>query len=209
MTTPLLNTCISENMDIDNFGVLRMAPWSVPRVVVDVRADSRADGSLLQQTSSPGKLLIEQKASWVNNTPVPHMMRILVTRRYKYWIVSNPNAIQFRDRWTTAIDSTIDEPTTASLFNGQTGSANDVGTNTVAEPNPGEYWHWWGSGAAEEWKGPIDPGSKFDLWYRAYVWTPPPYSDNANKNKPVHWAEAGWTRITLEVFPQQGKLVQG
>jgi hypothetical protein len=210
VTTPLLTACISENLAVDAFGVLRMAPWSVPRVVVDVRADSGADGNLLREDkSADSKLLIDQVVSWHNDTPVAHMMRILITRRWKYWIVSNPNAVQYRDRWTTSIDSTIDEPVTASLYNGQTGSANDVGTNTVAEPNPGEYWHWWGTTASEEWKGPIDPGSKFGLWYRQYVWTPPPYSDNANKNKPVNWADAGWSRITLEIFPTPGKLVSG
>lgn len=209
MTTPLLNVCVSENLAIDADGVLRAAPWSVPRIVAEVRADSRGDGPLLQTTTAPGKLLIDQKLGWRNDTPVDHMIRILVTRRWKHWIVSNPNLIQFRDRWTTAIDSTVDEPITSSLSNGQVGSGNDVGTNTVAEPNPGLYWHWWGTTSSEEWKGPVKPGEKFDLWYRAYVWTVPPFSDNANKNKPVHWAEAGWSRISLEVFPMQGELVKG
>jgi hypothetical protein len=89
------------------------------------------------------------------------------------------------------------------------GTAGDVGSNSVAEPNPGKFYHWWGTNTSEEWLGPLQPGDQIALWYRQYVWTPPPFSDNANKNSPSHEAEAGWVRIQLQAFPRQGKLVSG
>jgi hypothetical protein len=47
------------------------------------------------------------------------------------------------------------------------------------------------------------------MHYRCYVWTPPPWSDNANKNSPKHEAAARWARIQMIAFPQQGRLVTG
>jgi hypothetical protein len=41
------------------------------------------------------------------------------------------------------------------------------------------------------------------------VWTPPPWSSNANKNAPEHQAAANYTRIQLLAFPQQGDVVVG
>ena len=214
MTSPAV--CVSESLVIGEDGKLRLAPWSVPRNPVDVLAHSTADTTKLLETKAlPGRLLIDRQAEWTNDSPVDHQVRILVTRRWRRWVTSNPNAVQFRDRWSTAItakgDVAVDpaEPDVVDYLNGQVGAANDIGTNSVAEPNPGKYWHWWGTGSSEEWVGPLKPGDTLRVWYRAYVWTPPPWSDNANKNAPAHEAEAGWTRIQLTVFPELGPAVAG
>lgn len=187
-------------------------PWSVPRLVVDVRALSSNDGKLTQTNTPPGKVLIDQPVKWQNDSPLEAMVLIRITRASKSWIVSNPNAIQFRDRWTMTIDPddlTPEEPVTTLIFNGQVGSAIDVGTNTVAEPNPGRQWVWTDLNTVDEWIGPVAPGDMLNVWYRMYVWTPPPWSDNANKNSPLHSASGGYVRIQLIAFPQQGSLVTG
>jgi len=187
-----------------------MAPWSVPRLVADVMLQSTGDGDLVETQYLPGKRLMSQQLSYRNDTPVNMTMLIRVTRRWKRWIVSNPNAIQFRDRWSWAIDSPAVEPTTGGIFNSQCGSAGDLGTDSVAEPNPGLFHHWWGSNSADEWPWlPLNTGQTFNFWYEMYVWTPPPWSDNANKNNPQCVTEAGWSRVQLIAFPQQGALVFG
>jgi hypothetical protein len=201
--------CVGENMVIGEDGKLRMAPWSVPRNVVDEIAPSGGDGKLLETTARAMKLLIDKKVQWRNNTPVDHQVRILPTRRFKRWITSNPNAVEFRDRWTSALDLPAAVPVVSGIHNGRTGSAVDVGTNSVAEPGPGRFWHWWGTNSSEEWVGPVKPGQTLYVHYRCYVWTPPPFSDNANKNSPLHLAEAGYTRLQLQAFPEQGPLVSG
>ena len=209
------SVCVGENLVINASGKLELAPWSVPRNLIDVIAFSGADTTALPATISlPGRLLVDKQVSWVNDTPVDHDIRVEVTRRWKRWVVSNPNAIQFRDRWTSAVtpadSATVyapQPPVVSGLYNSITGSAGDVGTDTVAEPNPGILYHWWDTNTAEEWLGPIHPGETLSLWYRMYVWTPPPFSDNANKNAPNHQAEGGWSRIALMGFPQQGQLV--
>lgn len=207
------NVCVDENIIIDQAGQLRIAPWAVPRVVRDVKAVSSVDGTLFPTETMPGKKMIDQKVPWRNTDPIPVMVRILVTRGPKMWITSNPNAIQFRDRWTYTIGPRGDEPTeplTTSIYNSQCGSAIDCGTNSVAEPNPGKEWVWIEPNCSEEWIGPVAPGDKVMLWYQQYVWTPPPFSDNANKNKPEHKAYANWTRVSLWSYPMQpGNLVVG
>lgn len=214
MTTA--QVCISEHLTVSDDGELRLAPWSVPRNVVDVVAHSGGDTTKLLATETlPGRLLIDRQCEWHNDTPVDHDVRVWVTRRWRRWVTSNPNAVQFRDRWSSAItragEQTVhpEEPVTSGIFNSQVGSAGDLGTNSVAEPEPGKFWHWSGSGSDEEWLGPIHPGDTLRIWYRAYVWTPPKFSDNANKNSPAHEAESGWARITLMAFPDQGKAVVG
>ena len=214
MSSP--RVCVAENLAIGADGKLRLAPWSVPRNVLDVMAKSSGDTlKLLETTTLPGRLMVDQKGEWLNNTPVDHMVRVIITRRWKRWVVSNPNAVQFRDRWSTAITPVGDTPVPAEIpvvsgiMNGQVGSAGDIGTNSVAEPNPGKYWHWWGTNSVDEWVGPVQPGETIRLHYRIYVWTPPPFSDNANNNSPGHESEVGWARIQLMAFPQQGKLVTG
>lgn len=208
MTTT--RVAVGENLTINAEGELQLAPWSVPMLIHDVMVPSTADGDLVETIYQPGKLLMDQKLTWRNDTPVDMTMLIRATRRWKRWIVSNPNAIQFRDRWTWAVDADAVDPVTGGIFNSQCGSAGDIGTNTVAEPNPGKFWHWWGTSSMDEWVWlPIEVGQTINLWYKCYVWTPPPFSDNANKNQPQHVAEAGWTRLQMKAFPRQGKLVYG
>ena len=204
--------CIDQNLTTDDIGLLRMQPWAVPRLVADVIARSGNDGTLFPETALPGKLMIDQRVGWRNETPLESMVLIRITRAEKLIVVSNPNAIQFRDRWTTIIDPddiAPSVPLTTGIYNSQCGTAIDLGTNSVAEPNVGKQWLWIDLNCSDEWVGPVPPGSKLNLWYRCYVWTPPPWSDNANKNNPRHEARAGWTRIQLIAGPQQGTVVVG
>lgn len=215
MTSPTV--CVSENLAITADGRLRLAPWSVPQLVLDVVAHSSADTTkLTAHETLPGVLLIDKLVQWKNSAPIPRQVRVEVTRRWRRWVTSNPNAVQFRDRWSSAITPAgqaapiiPEEPITSGILNGQVGTAGDIGTNSVAEPNPGKFWQWWGTGSSEEWLGPVEPGETLRVWYRQYVWTPPPFSDNANKNSPGHEAEAGWARLSLWAFPDQGRLVVG
>lgn len=206
------NVCVDENLITDSAGLLVIQPWAVPRLVVDVKATSGGDGKLFPEQALPGKMLIDQKVGWRNDSPLEAMVLVRVVRASKQWIVSNPNAIQFRDRWTWTIDPddiVPSIPVTTGIYNSQVGSALDVGTNSVAEPLPGKQHVWSETNCSDEWLGPVPSGHKLNLWYRMYVWTPPPFSDNANKNSPQHEAYGRWVRIQLIAFPTQGKVVTG
>lgn len=203
-------TCIDENLTVDDNGALCMMPWAVPRLVRDIKAPAASSKSVIfPQITMPGHLLINQKVNWISDSPLETDVLIKVTRSWKAWITSNPNALQFRDRWVWAIDTDPDEPVTTGIYNSQCGSAIDLGTNTVAEPMPGKQWLWSQTNISEEWTDPLPPGARLNLWYQCYVWSPPPWSDNANKNAPVHSASARWARIQLVAHPRQGTVVSG
>jgi hypothetical protein len=211
MTVPIIypRVCIDENLLATTAGKLQLRAQSVPQCVVDQVATSTGDGSLVMTPNLPGKLLINMQKQWTNNTTLDQMVLIRITRGPRTIITSNPNAIQFRDRWTWAIDGPPAEPVTSDILNGQVGCAVDLGTNSVAEPNPGQMWMWTDVHSADEWVGPVPARSYLKVWYRCYVWTPPPWSDNANKNAPQHSASAKYARMQLWRFPQQGNLVAG
>lgn len=205
------NVCIGENLTTDDAGQLRLQPWAAPRLVADVRAlAADGDRKVYPNITLPGKLLIDQKIAWRNDTPLEQQLIIRVTRGPRFWLTSNPNAIQFRDRWTFARDTEPSVPLTTSIFNGQTGSAIDIGTNSVAEPNPGQQWMWTDVDTVDELVPyEIAPNQLFTVWYRCYLWTPPPWSNNANKNSPKHEAAAHWARLSLIAYGRQGSVVTG
>lgn len=204
------NVCISENLTTDDAGQLRLQPWSVPRLVADVRITSAGDGKVYPTITPPGKLLIAGQVQWRNNTPLEQQILTRVTRGPRAWITSNPNAIQIQDRWTYGVDTEPADPITTDIHNGQTGSAIDFGTNSVAEPQPGVQWMWTDINTSDEWIATLlAPEETFAMRYACYVWTPPPWSNNANKNQPKHEAYARWARLSLMAFPQQGSVVTG
>ncbi|ABD58535.1 hypothetical protein SEA_YAHALOM_36 [Mycobacterium phage Yahalom] len=207
------NVCISENLTTDDAGLLRMERWAVPRLVADVRARSGGDGKVYITDTPPGKLLIDQQVGWKNDSPLEQMVQIRICRSWKSWVVSNPNAIQIRDRWSRIITDKPGklpaDPVTTNIMNSRTGTSIDLGSNSVAEPEPGVHYVWIGASTEDEIVGPVGPGESIKVWYKQYLWTPPPWSDNANKNNPIHQASTNWTRIMLTAFPQQGRLVTG
>lgn len=205
------NVCISENLTTDEAGLLRIQPWAIPRCVRDVKALANdGDGKVNEIIALPGKLLINQRLDWKNDSPVEQDILMRIVRASPDLIVSNPNAIQFRDRWSYKVNGEPAVPVTSGYYNSQFGNANDLGTNSVAEPNPGKQWLWSPVTCQDEWYyNPLQPGETFYFWYRMYVWTPPPWSDNANKNSPEHIARAKWARCQLWSYPRQGTVVTG
>ena len=204
------NVCVDENLGVDDGGLLFLQGWSVPRPVIDVITRSTSDGPIQSEIALPGRQLLNQQAAWRNDTPLPQGLVVRLTRGPRKWIVSQPNAIEFRDRYTFAVDDEPSEPICTTVFNSKCGSAIDLGTNSVAEPKPGRQWMWTDASTVSEFMPRLlQPGETYRIWYRCIVWTPDPWSDNANKNSPQHWAGADYARLTVEALPQQGTLVTG
>lgn len=207
------NVCLDENLATDQ-GLPTIQPWAIPRLVADVKAICNdGDGTVVKTDTLPGKLTAEAKAKFVSDSPLDQLMLIRIVRGPKAIQTSNPNAIQYRDRWTYTLgvdDEQPTAPTVAGLFNSQADVAIDLGTNSVAEPNPGQFWLWASTTTQDEWAPrALHPGETMNVWYQQYLWTPPPWSDNANKNTPVHNATAKYTRLQLWAFGQQGTVVVG
>lgn len=204
----MVETCVTRNTGISG-GELTVAPWATPRHVYDQTFPSLGDGTFTEQTSLPGKLMADSTIqSWTNTGPLEAMVLLRLQRGYRDYVVSNPNAVQIRDRYTTRIGPGDPQvPDTSYQYQGATGGAIDFSSNTNTQPETGRIWMWEEASISEAWYGPVAPGETFKFWYRCYLWTPPPWSDNANDNVPEHSARIHDTRIQLMAFPTQDRAV--
>lgn len=203
----MAEVCVSRNFDTSS-GALAAQPWSVPRHVFDTTYNSTGDGAFTQQTNLPGKLMIDSGIqSWTNDSPLDAMVLLRVHRANRDYIVSNPNVVQIRDRFTTAVGEPPRVPDVSNQYQGATGGGLDLSSNVSTEPKTGRLWMWEDAVLTEDWFGPVPPGESFQIWYRCYLWTPPPWSNNANSNSPTHEARVRNARIQLMAFPTQDQAV--
>jgi hypothetical protein len=203
----MAEVCITRNTTITD-GVLGIAPWSVPRIVFDQTYNSTGDGAFTQLTTLPGKLMIDSGIqSWTNTSTLPAMVLLRVQRAMRNWVVSNPNAVQIRDRYTYAIDDDPRVPDTSSTYHGASGGSIDVGLAPNGATIAGKYWDYEDPTMFEDWLGPVEPGEQLRVWYRCYLWTPPPWSNNANNSSPEHSANVRNSRIQMMAFPTQDTAV--
>src|SRR5690606_7320063 len=152
----MAQVCITRNTEIDG-GVLSVAPWSVPRIVHDDVYNSVGDGTYTVLTTLPGKLMIDSGIiSWTNTAPIDAMVLLRIQRAYRNWVVSSPNAVQIRDRYTFAIGGNDPrEPDTSSVYNGISGSSLDSGIAYNGSTIGGKMWQWEDGTLAEYWTGPV------------------------------------------------------
>jgi hypothetical protein len=200
----MAEVCVSQHFGIDG-GVLSIESWTIPRIVHDQTYNSTGDGTYGQQTTLPGKLMIDSSViTWTNSSPLNAMVLLRLQRAYRNWLVSSPNYVQIRDRYTYTIGgATPRTPDTSSTYHGHSGGGIDVGVNYNGATIAGTYREWEDPTMAEDWLGPVPPGEDLKVWYRCYLWTPPPWSNNANAGSPTYDASVRSTRIQLIAFPTQ------
>lgn len=204
----MAEVCVSRNLSI-TAGALGIEPFSVPVVALDATYNSTGDGTYtLPQTVLPGRLMIDSGIqSWTNSTPLDAQMLVRIQRARRDWWTSNPNAVQVRDRYTYTVNGDSPRtPDTSSTYHGQSGSAGDVGTDSAAQPYQAIFYEYEDGTMLEDWIT-VPAGAVFKIWYRAYMWTPPPWSNNANAGAPTQSINIYNTRIVLMAFPTQDKAV--
>lgn len=206
----MAEVCVTQNTEI-TAGVLSIAPWSVPRIVHDTTYNSVGDGAFTALTTLPGKLMIDSGIiSWTNTAPLEAMVLLRIQRAYRNWVVSSPNAVQIRDRYTYAIGGADPrDPDTSSTYHGISGGSLDSGINYNGATIGGKYWDWEDGTLLEDWLGPVPAGAELRLWYRCNLWTPPPWSNNANAGSPEHSASVRSSRVLLMAFPTRDTEVTG
>lgn len=206
----MAQVCVSKNFEFPG-GELTAQPWSVVRHVFDTTFSSVGDGTFDQQTTLPGKLMIDSGVqTWTNDSELDAMVLFRLNRAYRDYVVSNPNVVQIRDRYTFSIGTDDPRvPDTSNQYQGATGGGVDFSSNTVTQPLAGKLWMWEDANISEDWAGPVAPGEDFNFHYLCYLWTPPPWSNNANENTPEHSARVRSARIQLLAFPTQDQAVMG
>jgi hypothetical protein len=204
----MAEVCVSRNLSI-TAGVLGLEAWSVPRLVLDATYNSTGDGTFTTPaTTLPGRLMIDSGVqSWVNTSPLDANVLLRIQRARRDWWTSNPNAIQIRDRYTYTLNGdTPRTPDTSSTYHGQSGSSGDVGADSGATPYAAVFYEYEDGTMLEDWIT-VPAGETLKIWYRAYMWTPPPWSNNANNNAPTHSVNIYNTRIVMMAFPTQDTAV--
>lgn len=186
-----------------------MEAWAAPRVVHDATYNSTGDGAYTTPyTVPPGKLMIDSGIqSWVNSTSLTANVLLRFQRARREWWTSNPNAVQVRDRYTYTLNGDDPRtPDTSSTYHGQSGSAGDVGASSTAVPHPAVFYEYEDGTMLEDWIA-VPAGQTLKFWYRAYMWTPPPWSNNANNGSPTQSTSIHNTRIIAMAFPTQDTAV--
>lgn len=193
--------CVDRNLAI-TAGALALEPWSVPRMVAQQAAASVADGSISSAglTGQPGRLLIDTGLTWMSDSPLPAMMRLQVIRGYRTIVTSTPNLVQIWDSWRIGVGEPAGVPNSYGLVNSLCTLGLDNGTNSTALPNYARIHQDYPATASEEWVE-LPAGEEIDINYRCYVWTPPPWSNNASANNPLHEAHARSVTLRLWAFP--------
>ncbi len=108
--------------------------------------------------------------------------------------------VQIWDSWTTAVDATARTPDNYSAANGLTTLGLDVGTDNASQPWGGVIAQDYPATSTEDWIE-LPAGSTLNIAYRCYVWTPPPWSNNANANSPQHEADVRSVKLRLWAYP--------
>jgi hypothetical protein len=200
--------CASRNLSITD-GVLGIAKWSAPRLVAQQTATSTGDGTITSAglTSQPGRLMIDTSVSWTSDSPLASVMRLQVIRKYRTLIASNPNAVQIWDSWNVGIDKAAVAPDSYNLVNSLTTLSWDMGTDQASQPFYARIHQHYPATASEEWYD-LPAGSSIQIKYRAYCWTPPPWSNNASANNPLHEAWARGVTLRLWAFPTLDEAVR-
>ncbi|RJO72967.1 hypothetical protein D5S18_22075 [Nocardia panacis] len=200
--------CVDRNLRIAG-GQLGIEKWAAVRLVAETTAVSTGDGAITGNglTSQPGRQMIDAALSWKSDSPLRLMMRLQVIRAYRTIICSNPNAVQIWDSWTAAVDAVPRTPDNYSAANGLTTFGFDVGTDNASQPSKGVISQDYPVSATEDWIE-LPAGSTLSVRYRCYVWTPPPWSNNASANQPVHEADARSVRLRLWAYPSADEAVR-
>ncbi|MDE1675131.1 DUF7172 family protein [Nocardia gipuzkoensis] len=200
--------CVSRNLKITG-AQLGIEKWSVPRMVAQVSATSTGDGAITGSgfPTAPGKLMISTSIAWVSDSPLAARMRLQVIRQYRTIITSNPNAIQIWDSWNWAVNKIPITPDSYAAVNSLNTCGMDLGTDNVALPYYGRLHQDYPVTASEEWID-LPAGDTLNVLYRCYVWTPPPWSNNASANSPLHEAHSRGVKLRLWAFPTMDEAVQ-
>lgn len=206
MTTP--KVCVDANMSVTS-GVLGIAKWSAPRMVAQTTVTSTGDGTIASTglTTQPGRLMLDAAVSWVSDSPLTAWMRLQVIRGYRTIISSNPNIVEIWDSWEYGIDQAARVPSNYSAANGFSTLGFDVGTDTNAQPVAGVIGEDYPATCTEDWIE-LPAGSTLNVRYQAYCWTPPPWSNNANANIPVHEADSRSVKLRLWAYPSADRNVR-
>lgn len=127
-------------------GILGLDRSAQARIVSESTQASTGDGPVTSNPGIPGRVLIEQRAHWVNDYGVPVQIQVQIQRARRTMYVSSPNYMFIRERYTyvTGYDTSgpilAPTPTVDPTWQTEWGGGIDVGVKgSPAVPNYGKF----------------------------------------------------------------------
>lgn len=142
-------TCATSQFTT-NGGILGLDPSAQARIVSESTQASVGDGPLASNANPgvPGKIMIDQRSHWVNDFGVPVQVQVQIQRARRTMLLSSPNFLFIRERYTYVVGYDTSGPILAPTpsvdptWQTEWGGGIDVGIKNVSgtlTPNYGQF----------------------------------------------------------------------
>ena len=219
MTTPIFTTRQFNTAG----GILGLDRSAVPRVVLENRKESTADGEFVNQAPNemhpadaernPNlKLMIDQRAHWKNDYGVAVQAQVMIQRSRRTMYTTAPNYAFIRESYTTrvGVDSPIPiiapAPDLVGSWQTEWGGGIDVGIKSDGDggwvPNYGQFRLSTPESSLTAPLVRIEANQSIDIRFRAALITPYRWWDNIPDQNRAFQMYAFSNTIRLMAFPE-------
>lgn len=194
--------CIGPNLGTDSDGALMLSDTAYVTPVWNYV--STGPGRMTDfGTTLPGQEMESGSHEVTNDADVARPLMVVWSRPPVYLRVAQPNAVQVRMKATVESGSRLppeSTPNPSASYDAAFTAGTDVDTDDEGTPVFGHYTRAWPGGCYRTVEI-IDPGDKARFSWSTYVWSPPPWSNNASDNNPLQVASVGSHTVWAAFFP--------
>lgn len=195
--------CVSDAFTVVD-GALGLAAWT--GAVIALREQEQIsyewpDWSGI--TSLPGEPLWDHEIVAVNDAPSARLAVFRLQRPYSTMFeVPQPNAMQMRDGWAYRVGPGVTAPPVSVVedYNGAWTASADSGTFSDGTTRKGRLIRYF-PGSMVDVQVHVPAGETVALRWAGWVWTPPPWSNNADDGNGRGKYVIGYTLRTLMWLP--------
>lgn len=197
----MADVCVSEDFTVDGAGQLSIAAHTRMSHVSTLSAAPVSRRKTWSEIALPGDRMWFLQSQVVNTSPVDRPVMFRLNRPYVFLSPAQPNAIQLRDKWETEVGASPIAPAVdvTESYNGVWTASVDSGPPGGSPQRGRTFPYWPGVMVAETVMVPA--GESAVLSWAGYVWTPPPWSNNANEGNEDCWYECGQPFVSSWLLP--------
>ena len=201
--------CVSPMFDVAAGGGLGLVATAGVQIAGQHQWEGDDDWSSDPLTVLPGMELWDDAFELTNTADHDRYVMLRIQRPYYIAMrVPQPNALQVRDGWECRVGEDPPEPTVdvTRHYRGIWTASLDLGTTSASggTPHAGKIEQYSPSFRVDEIVH-VPAGETIIFRWAAWVWTPPPWSDNANDGHPLWDIEWGDRMVTAMWIPDGDK----
>lgn len=195
--------CVSDAFTVTD-GALGLAAWT--GAVIESREIEEISyewPGMTGITSLPGEALWDHTVIGTNTAGVARLAVFRLQRPYSTMLeVPQPNAMQMRDAWAYRVGPNVTAPNVSVVedYNGAWTASADSGTFSDGTTRKGRLYLYF-PGSMVDVQVRVPAGEQVALRWRGYIWTPPPWSNNADNGNGQGKYIVGYTLRTLMWLP--------